>query len=159
VNRLQKQISSKRDAAWIQALQGGGSVAIAGSVLEEISGRFCQLPKLDWFKGEIERAVKPLFDRFPANAMPLAALGAITAAVWNRNMVWLGEVPPAQSEPAQLPPQLRVPRPPEHPRKLPQHRLRLLHIRLNQNLLHRQLSIEQHTALKIFQYHPFQFVQ
>jgi hypothetical protein len=107
VNRLQKQISSKRDAAWIQALQGGGSVAIGGSVLEEISGRFCQLPKLDWFKGEIERAVKPLFDRFPANAMPLAALGAITAAVWNRNMVWLGEVPPAQSEPAQLPPQLR----------------------------------------------------
>ena len=107
VNRLQKQISSKRDAAWIQALQGGGSVAIGGSVLEEISGRFCKLPKLDWFKGEIERAVKPLFDRFPANAMPLAALGAITAAVWNRNMVWLGEVPPAQSEPAQLPPQLR----------------------------------------------------
>ncbi len=93
---LKRRFHHRIDDAW----GTGGAVdrpigliepAEAGSGL---LARFKQFPDLDWFQEGIRVAVRDRLEAYNASDVRIEAVASIAAMVWNRQMVWLGEVPP-----------------------------------------------------------------
>lgn len=77
------------------------------NVYTEIQSHFHILPTAKWFRDSIQESIRPLLEAYDSAAMPLEALASIVHVVWNRNMVWLGQVLDAPMHPKHLPPKLR----------------------------------------------------
>lgn len=77
------------------------------NVYTEIESHFHILPTAKWFRDSIQVSIMPLLEANDSAAMPLEALASIVHVVWNRNMVWLGQVLDAPMRPKYLPPKLR----------------------------------------------------
>ncbi len=93
---LKRRFHHRIDDAW----GTGGAVdrpigliepAEAGSGL---LARFKQFPDLDWFQTGIREAVRDRLEAYNASDVRIEAVASIAAMVWNRQMIWLGEVPP-----------------------------------------------------------------
>jgi len=104
VARFDKEMG--RDAGWLRELK---KVDEAGRTtkLAEIQSRFRQMPSAPWFRDAMEKGTNHLIKWHDPNNIPIEALGSIGSMVWNRSMVWLGDVPKAPMRPDASPPRLR----------------------------------------------------
>jgi hypothetical protein len=95
----------RRGGAWLQFMQdsrnpGQGRVA-------SLEQHFRDMPSAAWFRGRVEAAVGAMVRNQNASTLANPALGAITASLWNRSMVWLDRVPGVERALPPVPPKLR----------------------------------------------------
>ena len=95
----------RRGGAWLQFMQdsrnpGQGRVA-------SLEQHFRDMPAAAWFRGRVESAVGAMVRNQNASTLANPALGAVTASLWNRSMVWLDRVPEVELDLPPVPPRLR----------------------------------------------------
>ncbi|MFM7134349.1 MAG: virulence factor SrfC family protein, partial [Planctomycetota bacterium] len=99
VARFDKELD--RDARWIRELSSDPDTKA------KLCTRFKQFTGADWFRKPIESAADPIIASYDVSNTNVEALGSVVSAIWNRNMVWLGSMPPAPAGPEHRPPRLR----------------------------------------------------
>lgn len=95
----------RRGGAWIQFMQdsrnpGQGRIA-------SLEQHFRDIPGADWFRARVESAVGGMVRNQSASTFANPALGAVTASLWNRSMVWLDRPPEVERALPLVPPKLR----------------------------------------------------
>lgn len=72
------------------------SVITPSEARDSLLARFKRFPELEWFRKGLEDAVGSKVSAYNPSDVRIEAVASIARMVWNRQMVWLGEVPPVE---------------------------------------------------------------